>query len=1223
MPVFKKFKWLLLSIILTGIILITDQGLLSTDHFRKITRHIQKVVNEKETGLESLLVGIENTLKDENFDQWIEFQAAETEKILTANNFSVFIYRNDSLKYWSDNTLPLSTRFNTSDIDKKLFFSGNSWFVTNVHQINNLIIAGLIRIKNEYSYENNFLKNDFPNEFGVQGNWQILTEEGRYNISDNEGDFLFSLKKANNALGAMDLSLSAFLVFAVILSLLLFIYQLLDNQKVAKSLNLLSIICILIIFTARSLMILFKFPDILYSQVLFDPQYLGISSWFPSLGDLLLNSVLLFFASILFYRFIRIKPQVILSPAGKTVVSWLLIFLVMLIFGFVLSLISGLILHSVIPFELFRIFDLNIYTFVGFIIICLLLGTFVLILDKAVCIYVDFLGFRKFIALYGSISILIFVIAVIVSGAMNWYTLIFFYPALVLNSFVRYKNNRFNYSGKILYLFIISAFILVVIFAKSSEKEQNIKKVLAISLANERDPVAELLINELETKLKSDTFIISHVKQDNFNKNLIYEYIRNNYLEGYWNKYDVQLFFCSETDSIEVQPDNISQNCRQFFDDIVRSKGSSIQNTGFYFIDNFNGRINYLGNVGFSPVGSGKISLFIDFNSKLITKELGYPELLLDGRLTRISSIRDYSYAKYKDNVLIAQSGEFQYSLSGNVLCRGKREFSSLTMGDYDHFIYNAGSNYSIVLSKPGIKPLDLLISLSYILVFFHIFFTLATFVCRFPSNIRNFTFGFSNKIRLTMVTVLLVSLLLVGSGTVYYYIKQIENKNIENLDEKIQSVLVEMEEKFGNETQPDSLKVDMTPLLIRLSNIFYTDINVYSMKGMLIASSRPEIYEKALTGTQMNMQAYRQLGYFRLARFIHDEKIGEMKYLSAYVPLINNNNRVLAYLNLPYFTKQSLLKREISALVVAVVNIYVLLILITIVVAVIISNKITRPLHLIQEKVKTIHLQKQNEPILYSSNDEIGSLINDYNRMVVELARSAELLARSERETAWREMAKQIAHEIKNPLTPMKLNIQYLQKAWKERSPDWEENFGKVSRNLIEQIDSLSDIAVEFSHFAKLPKPKIQEVEMTGILENVLVLFKNESRHIHFELINDIPGSAQNIFADKEQIQRVFINLIKNAIQSIPEHKQGEIRIIAETVEDHLNISVVDNGTGIPDELRNRIFEPNFTTKSGGMGLGLAIARSIVEDTGGTIRFETGEGGSSFIVMLPLNKIH
>jgi len=290
---------------------------------------------------------------------------------------------------------------------------------------------------------------------------------------------------------------------------------------------------------------------------------------------------------------------------------------------------------------------------------------------------------------------------------------------------------------------------------------------------------------------------------------------------------------------------------------------------------------------------------------------------------------------------------------------------------------------------------------------------------------------------------------------------------------------------------------------------------------------------------------------------------------------------------------------------------------LITIIIAVFLSNKITFPLVFIQEKFKEINLIKKHQQIVYKGKDEIGDLVNEYNCMVEELSHSMELLAKSERENAWREMAKQIAHEIKNPLTPMRLSIQFLLRSWKDKDINFDKRLDRVTRTLIEQIDTLSTIASEFSNFAKMPKANNEVFDIIARLEDCVQLFENTenvSVETDFHNLKNI-----FIFADKEQVGRVFINLIKNGIQALPEGKTGEIKVETSLTDRNIRVKIQDNGTGISDELKNKIFTPSFTTKSSGMGLGLAIVKSIVENANGRIWFETEVGkGTKFFVEFP-----
>jgi nitrogen fixation/metabolism regulation signal transduction histidine kinase len=236
---------------------------------------------------------------------------------------------------------------------------------------------------------------------------------------------------------------------------------------------------------------------------------------------------------------------------------------------------------------------------------------------------------------------------------------------------------------------------------------------------------------------------------------------------------------------------------------------------------------------------------------------------------------------------------------------------------------------------------------------------------------------------------------------------------------------------------------------------------------------------------------------------------------------------------------------------------------------------------------------------------------------MIDELVKSADLLARSERETAWREMARQVAHEIKNPLTPMKLSVQHLEKAWNDRASGWDERLKRFTESMTEQIETLSAIASEFSDFAKMPVTLTEQLDINDILENVKALYQDTSR-INFEFRYD-EQVPHNIMGDRKQLLRVFTNLINNALQAIGNNKEGKICIELESPGTTFRIIITDSGEGISRELSNRIFQPNFTTKSSGMGMGLAIVKSIIQGLGGEISFTSAEGsGTTFVLVFP-----
>lgn len=298
----------------------------------------------------------------------------------------------------------------------------------------------------------------------------------------------------------------------------------------------------------------------------------------------------------------------------------------------------------------------------------------------------------------------------------------------------------------------------------------------------------------------------------------------------------------------------------------------------------------------------------------------------------------------------------------------------------------------------------------------------------------------------------------------------------------------------------------------------------------------------------------------------------------------------------------------------------YIVLFSLAALLAFLLSKNITKPLDIITRRIRKTKLGQYNEPIEWQGKDEVGELVKEYNRMLAQLESSALKLAQNERESAWREMAQQVAHEIKNPLTPMKLRMQQLVRTWKENPEGFDERLKSFSESMIEQIDALTRIANEFSNFAKMPKPVFAETNLSELLEKVVALYaEKENIRLTLHFIGDM---NYTVFIDKDQIIRVLNNLITNAIQAIPHDRAGNVSVTLRRGSDSTIIRVSDNGTGISSNNRKHIFVPNFTTKSTGTGLGLAMVKTIVQQNNGQVFFWSKENkGASFFVKLPLSK--
>jgi len=480
------------------------------------------------------------------------------------------------------------------------------------------------------------------------------------------------------------------------------------------------------------------------------------------------------------------------------------------------------------------------------------------------------------------------------------------------------------------------------------------------------------------------------------------------------------------------------------------------------------------------------------------------------------------------------------------------------------------------------------------------------------------------NQIHGTIIFISVLSFFVIGIATILFFISRYENNNREKLSRTIRIMENEVKNSISaGWTMTDSLKMDsdngkdIAYTINRISQIHGSDVNMYDLKGNLQVSSLALPYIKGIISTIMDPVAYYHLNNKNEIQYFQEERIGKLTYVSNYIPVIDDAGNKYAYLNIPYFTSQSRLRDEISNFLVTIINLNAFIFIVAGIVALFITNRITNTFSLIGDKMKMVNLGQRNEAITWTRGDEIGELVVEYNKMVSKLDASAEALARNEREGAWREMAKQIAHEIKNPLTPMKLSMQYLQKSIEQNAPNVKELSVNVAKTLVEQIDHLSHIASEFSQFANIENSNPERVNVNDVLKNVLHLYSSNDM-----LSTEVNLLKSDIFieADKSHLNRIFTNLIQNALQSAEADQEVRIVINEKVEADHVIISIEDNGTGIDEDIQPKIFTPNFTTKTSGTGLGLAMSKRMTEQARGEISFETTPGkGTVFYVKFPL----
>lgn len=1161
-----------------------------------------------------------------NEDSLLSFFYIDNNDLFSKTKSGLFLYKNNELKYWTTNNIPLPTSTTPLFFSKKILNLNNGWYSSETIIREDYHIIALLQIKQEYSYQNDLLYKRFNPTLHIKDAYDIVLDSVKNSIPINickESQGVFFLIPDQNA---SELKINYFkiavyiVLFLTGLILLLFSFKYIITMLPRYN-ALLILIMIFILIVVRYFMISEKLPAYMYEFRLFSPQLFAQSQWLPSLGDYILNTVGFIFICIIFNRYFNIDIKRIFSNKFLEIIFQISMSLMICFSCLICSyLFYGLVWNSSISFSFDNIINLDFYSFIGLSIIISIITGFILIFDKLFTELSNIIKFKSFAIIFLLISV-VFLISVdfpIISIYSQIFFVGVFYTLFVFIAYLRLGNYDYNYFKYVVLLFLIALLCVERFTTLSEEKEIDTGRVLAYNLATERDITAEYFLTAINDRIHTNANLPKLNKNREFDK--MQREVNNMLLsKRYFNKYDIFITICGENDSLLIEPDNIKADCFEFFDEIVELYGIILTGSNFYFLDNHNGRISYFGKFNFFDRDSVETRLFIEFHSKIFSEGLGYPELLLEKSLTVKKAITDYDHAKYHKGKLITHKGDFKYpvSLESKTYDR-KAGIKYFDYKGYIHFVYQPDEDNIIILSKEQAHYSKELVSFSYIFVMLFLTLNIILLITGFRNIIKKSYLTLKAKIQISFISLLMLALIITGSISIYFIIDAYHSKQYEFLEDKVQSVLVELEHEFGQHEEFSVSDIRyLNELFINLSNVFYTDINLFDTEGRLFATSRRELYDQGLKGRYLDPVAYNELIIRNSGSVILNESIDKATYLSAYIPFRNDRNEIIAYLNLPYFARQNEFREEISSFIVAFSNVFLVLTLISVIIGVLISRQVTRPLATIQEKIKQMDINKKTEKIKYDKNDELGGLIKEYNKKVDELTESVNKLTQSERESAWREMAKQIAHEIKNPLTPMKLRVQYLEHTYDQKDKNWERTFRDVTKSLVEQIDILSEIATEFSNFAKMPVPKSETNNIIDIINNSVQLFKS-SEKIKFITTVNIAGKGL-ITADKEQMTRVFNNLIKNSMQAIPDDRQGIINIIVDENEEDYIIIVRDNGKGIDEKMLPKMFQPSFTTKSGGMGLGLSMVKNIIDNNNGKISFNTEKGkGTEFIIEMP-----
>ncbi len=1138
---------------------------------------------------------------------------------------TLLVYHEGRVAYWSDNSIAFPVIYEQHFDEHKTVFYSNGWFIPMHREFPGYEMLALIKVYRQYPIINNILKSGFPETFPLPGQTGITFDpsESGFRVMGAEDEFHFGLQfpevKPNTVFIVVPVLLWL-IAFFLLIRLVILAASLVDGRYRAPS-GLVSAFGTLL--AVYGLMLLTGLPPSVEATELFSPFHWSAGRVLPTVGHILLLGLLILSGIRFIFRSGRFSKPWTGKGLLRPLIPGLILVSGFIFFIFAEACFRSLVLNSAISFEAYRILDMTFMSLAGIVSVMLLLTVPVILFMRAFRMMRDW-PLSETLAVTAAAAVILPLACLAGTGCNGWSIA---WVILMVTIIMIWQRKEYSEVSLMISFSLLTAILSTALIIRYSiAREERNMKVMAISLANDNDMVAEGMLIDLWPALESDTVLSGIISKEIVTPadiGVVYRYLEDGYFYGYWENYDINIVICRSDSPLTIGGTGTeAENCFDWFDNRIREEGDTITRTGFYFIRNNTGRAWYMSKLLYEVSPGLQNGLFIELVSHIETYLAGYPELLLDGGHQRYPKLKDISYAKYNKGSLVLRSGDYPYDTEIATGQSEREEFTLTESKDYRHLHYTLG-DMTLALSTDKVKLLDRIITFAYlfITILIYVFILLVSFTLRPRELLKTDTFR--RRLQFSFAAVLTVVFIIVITGALLLSTGQFRNNHTRIIREKATSLSIELEHKLSSEESlergwqtPDY--PTLNHLLVKFSNVFFTDINLYSPSGSLVATSRPEVFARKLEGSMIDPVAYGVLISSGKEEYIGIEAIGNLEYLSAYLPFYNDDGKLLAYLNIPYFAMQNLLARETTNLIVTLVNFALLFLLVMMWVAVFLSERITSPLYMLQHAMASVAYGRKNEHISYNSRDEVGELVKQYNRMTDELEESAARLARTEREMAWREMARQIAHEIKNPLTPMKLNVQQLFKWWNDRVPDFDSKIRTFTDNQIEYIDNLSNIATAFSSFARLPGAEPIEVDVIAQLKTTLAMFGNaENASITLENSNI---SQALVMADREHLNSIFSNLLKNAIQSIPAGRKGEIRIVPSLVEGHIRVRFIDNGTGIPAELIPRMFTPNFTTKSSGMGLGLSIVKRYVEGAGGKIWFATEhDKGTVFTVEFPL----
>jgi len=1237
--VFKRYPypgWLIIAALLLALVLYRHYEHRQQARPEAMAELVSEDLQRREQALEALLQQKEIFTK--MFDGTLT-----TEEVaqLSREPFYIYAFEDElDLVFWNSNIVVGTCYKDSFHAENNTLFTMNGVYLKKCislpHLQENQFIVVLIPVSTNYPFQNEYLRSGFAAADYIPTSTKVLetSQQGSYEVKGSNGEALFYLQFRPSDLPKW-IPDRVFVPALVALLLAAITWINLIAISLARKRSTRYGVAVIVTVVAIFLGLIYGFgvPFNLSDTSLFSPRLYASSSLFPSLGVLLLVVLCVLWLMVFIISHLSTE-KIEIRKRGRGVQIAVIVFfsIILALCAFVpVDIIRSLIINSNIAFDVNDFSTISSYTIVGLFAIGLIAccaGLIVYYLNTILTHQLKRSWLKYLVLLVTGVLFLMDV-----KDEQHYYEyyaygwLILFIVLLDLNLFKR-RAGLFA-PNMIFWAVFIAISSTTALQYFNSVKEQDRRKLFSESIVRQRDDVMEYLFPDLADSIGKNTLLREYFTfPTEEGRTIVDEHLGIRYFRGQLSKYEAEVYLF-DSKGFPLYNKN-PLRLEDFQNEVKNARPAGGQN--LFYRENAKDAHYYIAAIPVRDEDSALLGyLYIDMALKRGANASVYPELLQPSRVKENISNANYTYGIYVGRELITRVNSFPFPIYRRRDALVPGQTRTLERDGYTVYIYKVDKDKTVSIVEEQRSWLERITLFSYMLGVLMVF-ALVTFLFRLyfqyllRDNAREklLQLTLRKRIHLGMLGVVFISYLIIGTVTIWVFVDRYDDSNRNKLRAAMQVIersIIQYLQAEGISTDPfafhaESDRPEFKKFIADLANSQSIDVNIYNSLGSLKATSQDDIYNKKILDRIMMPDAYYDLAKQSRTILIEEERIGKLNYLSCYVPLRNDRGEAFGYINVPFFASEKELNYQISNILVALINLYAFIFLVSSVLAVLITDWLTRGLQMIIDRFKQFNL-KQNEPLTWNYDDEIGLLIGEYNKMVKKVEENAVLLAQSERESAWREMARQVAHEIKNPLTPMKLNIQYLQQALRTNHPNARQLTENVSESLIEQIDNLSHIASAFSDFAKMPEAEPEEIDLNSLLYKAAELYINNTR---IKVTINNTNEILRVYADRSQLLRVITNLLQNAVEAIPEDRAGAITVSLTREENHALISITDNGKGIPAEIVERIFSPYFTTKGSGTGLGLAMTKKIIEFWKGQIWFDTKQDeGTTFYIQLRL----